>query len=207
MFGWNLKEDKERTRSSFRVRTQADIEDRDIQKQKVISTSNVWSLHGYLLRGSVRRQKRWTFRRWGEVERAREKRTKSTPVSWDSTVMLWKTRENEIVQQNEMSQHSESFRKTKRKCFTRKGSFLVYNPMRFLAVPLPFIFSFEANLSLFVYSSLPSLLFSCHFSLRRTGWRVLNIPGVTLHCHCHGSVLRSAFLRIWVGSTVGTVKV
>ncbi len=48
-----------------------------------------------------------------------------------SLVMLWRMRENEIVQQNEMSRHSESFRKTKRKCFTRKGSFLVYNPMRF----------------------------------------------------------------------------
>lgn len=143
----------------------------------------------------------------GRKSEWKENQVYASLVRLYSLVMLWKTRENEIVQQNETSQHSESFRKTKRKCFTRKGSFLVYNPMRFLAVPLPFVFPFEANLSLFVYSSSPSLSFSCHFSLRRTGWRALNITGATLRCHSHGSGLKSAFLRIWVGSTVGTVKV
>lgn len=37
-----------------------------------------------------------------------------------SLVMLWKMRECEIVEQNEMSQHSVSFRKNQTKVFQKK---------------------------------------------------------------------------------------
>lgn len=56
----------------------------------------------------------------GRKSERKENQVYASLVRLYSLVMLWKIRECEIVQQNEMSQHSVSFRKNQTKVFQKK---------------------------------------------------------------------------------------